>query len=63
MQGQEVATLLKIAQRTAYAMMQRGDLPGFKVGGQWRFKRADIDSWIEEQKNSERSEQEGGRSR
>lgn len=47
----EVATLLKIAERTAYMMVQRGDLPGFKVGGQWRFKRADIDRWIEEQKS------------
>lgn len=46
----EVATLLKIGEKTAYTMAQRGDLPGFKVGGQWRFKRADIDRWIEEQK-------------
>jgi excisionase family DNA binding protein len=46
----EVGSLLKIAERTAYTMAQRGDLPGFKVGGQWRFKRADIDRWIEKQK-------------
>ena len=46
----EVAALLKIAERTAYMMVQRGDLPGFKVGGQWRFKRKDIDAWMEEQK-------------
>ena len=56
----EVATLLKIAERTAYMMVQRGDLPGFKVGGQWRFKRADIDSWMEAQKRLERTDQEGG---
>ena len=46
----EVATLLKIGEKTAYTMAQRGDLPGFKVGGQWRFKRADLDRWIERQK-------------
>ena len=46
----EVAALLKIAERTAYSMMQAGELPGFKVGGQWRFKRADIEAWIEKQK-------------
>ena len=45
----EVATLLKIGEKTAYTMAQRGELPGFKVGGQWRFKRADIDRWIEKQ--------------
>ena len=46
----EVAALLKIAERTAYMMVQRSDLPGFKVGGQWRFKRKDIDAWMEAQK-------------
>ena len=53
----EVAALLKIAERTAYMMVQRGDLPGFKVGGQWRFKRKDIDAWMEAQK---RAEHQGG---
>ena len=48
----EVAALLKIAEKTAYIMAQRGELPGFKVGGQWRFKREDIDDWIEERKSS-----------
>ena len=55
----EVASLLKIAERTAYMMVQRGDLPGFKVGGQWRFKRADIDTWMEAQKLAERPGTEG----
>jgi len=53
---QEVAGFLKIAERTAYMMVQRGDLPGFKVGGQWRFKRKDIDAWMEAQKRVERRE-------
>ena len=48
----EVAALLKIAEKTAYVMAQRGELPGFKVGGQWRFKRSDIDDWIEEKKKA-----------
>jgi len=43
----EVAELLKIADKTAYALAQRGELPGFKVGGQWRFSRAAINDWIE----------------
>ena len=50
----EVAALLKIAERTTYMMVHRGNLPGFKVGGQWRFKRKDIDAWMEEQKRAER---------
>ncbi len=49
----EVAALLKIAEKTAHMMVQGGDLPGFKVGGQWRFKRKDIDAWMEEQKRAD----------
>lgn len=43
----EVAQLLKVAEKTVYTMAQKGDLPAFKVGGQWRFRRADFDAWID----------------
>ncbi len=33
----EVAQLLKVAEKTVYSMAQKGHLPAFKVGGQWRF--------------------------
>ena len=46
----EVAQLLKVAEKTVYSMAQKGLLPAFKVSGQWRFKRTDIDAWIEQQK-------------
>jgi len=46
----EVAQLLKVAERTVYTMAQRGEIPAFKVRGQWRFKRLDLDQWIERQK-------------
>ncbi|WP_018416238.1 methylation-associated defense system helix-turn-helix domain-containing protein MAD1 [Teredinibacter turnerae] len=46
----EVAAYLKLAEKTAYKLAAAGKLPGFKVGGSWRFKREDIDRWIEEQK-------------
>jgi excisionase family DNA binding protein len=45
----EVAALLKIGEKTAYTMVQSGQLPGFKVRGQWRFRRADIERWINTQ--------------
>jgi excisionase family DNA binding protein len=44
----ELATLLKIGERTAYTMVQSGELPGFKVRDQWRFRQANIDAWIAE---------------
>lgn len=46
----EVAAYLKLAEKTAYKLAAEGKLPGFKVGGSWRFKDKDIDLWIEQQK-------------
>jgi excisionase family DNA binding protein len=46
----EVAAYLKLAEKTAYRLASEGKLPGFKVGGSWRFKRMDIEKWIEVQK-------------
>lgn len=43
----EVAQLLKVADKTVYTMAQNAELPCFKVRGQWRFRRRDIDGWIE----------------
>ncbi len=48
----EVAALLKIGDKTAYSMAQGGELPGFKVRGQWRFRRADLLDWIDHQKRA-----------
>ena len=46
----EVAVLLKVAEKTVYTMAQTGQITAFKVRGQWRFKRDDIERWIDEQK-------------
>jgi len=45
----EVAVYLKLAEKTAYRLTAEGKLPGFKVGGSWRFKRSEIETWIERQ--------------
>ena len=50
----EVAQLLKVADKTVYTMAQRGEVPAFKVRGQWRFRRDDLDQWTEQQKLSQR---------
>lgn len=43
----EVAELLRIAEKTVYTLAQRGEIPAFKVGGQWRFSRGAIQTWID----------------
>ena len=55
----DVAIYLKLAEKTAYKLAAEGKLPGFKVGGSWRFKQADIESWIEAKKNSNKNNNEG----
>lgn len=47
---QDVAEYLNIDPKTVYRMVKRGDLPGFKVGGSWRFQKEDLDAWIAKQK-------------
>ncbi len=49
---QEIATFLKIKEKTAYDLAAKGKIPGFKVGGSWRFSSKDIDKWIKEQSGS-----------
>lgn len=48
----EVARYLKLTEKTAYRLAAENKLPGFKVGGSWRFKHEDIDKWIEAKKTS-----------
>lgn len=45
----EVAVYLKVTERTIYRLAAAKQIPAFKVGGSWRFSRADIDSWIQQQ--------------
>jgi excisionase family DNA binding protein len=48
----EVAGYLNVDEKTIYRLAKRGNLPGFKVAGTWRFKKRDIDEWIERQKTA-----------
>jgi len=45
----EVAEYLKLKEKTAYKLVAEGTIPGFKVGGSWRFRKGEIDTWIKRQ--------------
>lgn len=47
----EVSEYLKLAEKTIYKLVSQGELPGFKVGGSWRFRMSEIERWIEDQEN------------
>ena len=42
----EVAAYLKLPISTVYRLAERREIPGHKVGRQWRFQRAVIDEWL-----------------
>jgi excisionase family DNA binding protein len=46
----EIADYLNVDEKTVYRLAKAGKLPGFKVAGTWRFRKGDIDEWIERQK-------------
>jgi len=45
----EIAKYLKVTEKTIYKLAGAKKIPAFKVGGSWRFSKADIDSWIKQQ--------------
>lgn len=42
----EVAAYLKAGKKTVYRLAQQGQIPGFKLGGTWRFRRTELDRRI-----------------
>jgi excisionase family DNA binding protein len=44
----EVAEMLRVHPTTIYRLVKRGELPGFKVGGNWRINSDALDAWLAE---------------
>lgn len=49
---QDVAAYLNVDPKIVYRLANRGELPGFKVGGNWRSQKEDLDAWIAKQKQN-----------
>jgi excisionase family DNA binding protein len=47
----EVASYLKAGKRTVYRLAQNGEIPAFKVGSTWRFRRSELDHWTDANSN------------
>lgn len=43
---EQVAKILQLHEMTVYRLVKDGKLPGFKVGGRWRFHRSALDDWM-----------------
>jgi len=43
---EEVARYLRVSERTIYDCAQKGEIPAGKIRASWRFKRSEIDKWV-----------------
>jgi excisionase family DNA binding protein len=48
---EEASRYLRIKRRTLYSLAARGDVPAAKIGGQWRFRRSQLDGLFEESRS------------
>ena len=47
---EEVLEYLQVNLRTVYRLIKAGKIPAVRVGRQWRFRKSDIDTWLESQR-------------
>mgnify|MGYP000602843826 CR=1 FL=1 len=43
----QVAGYLQLKESTIYSWAQDGKIPAIKIGRTWRFRRSDLDAWLE----------------
>ena len=53
---EQVAEYLNVDKFTVYRLLADKELPAFKVGNQWRFKRKMIENWLKKNSNIRRSD-------
>ncbi|MFI3257697.1 MAG: PTS sugar transporter subunit IIA [Spirochaetales bacterium] len=49
---EEVAKYLRVSERTVYDWAQKGEIPSGKIGTVWRFKKSEIEKWVNERLTS-----------
>ena len=50
---EEVLEYLQVNLRTVYRLIKAGKIPAVRVGRQWRFRKSDIDEWLQSQSRGE----------
>ena len=51
MSVKDVAEYLKVDMSTVYLWSQRGQMPAMKVGRMWRYRRSEIDAWLDQRRS------------
>jgi excisionase family DNA binding protein len=53
---EQVAEYLNVDKFTVYRLLNDKELPAFKVGNQWRFKRKMLENWLMKNSNVKRKD-------
>ena len=56
----EVAKYLRVSERTVYDWAQRGEIPSGKIGTVWRFKKTELERWVNERLSVSKLTPQGG---
>ncbi len=54
---EEVAKYLRVSDRTVYDWAQKGEIPAGKIGTVWRFKKSEIENWVNVRLSSDSAKQ------
>jgi len=52
---EEVLEYLQVNLRTVYRLIKAGKIPAVRVGRQWRFRKRDVDAWLDSSRQTDRS--------
>lgn len=50
---EEVAKYLRVSERTVYDWAQKGEIPAGKIGTVWRFKKSEVENWVNQKLTSD----------
>lgn len=56
----ELSNYLRVHRSTLYRLLKKGQLPGFKIGSDWRFNVEAIDRWRMEESTPRQMAENGG---
>jgi len=59
----EISDYLRLKTQKLYKLAQKGRIPAYKFGREWRFKQDRIDQWIEEQDNTKKKKRKKSHAR
>ncbi|MCL2129652.1 MAG: PTS sugar transporter subunit IIA [Treponema sp.] len=57
---EEVARYLRVSERTVYEWAQKGEIPSGKIGTVWRFKKSELEQWVNDRLSTSKLIPHGG---